>query len=167
MMNKLDENIAMIHRHRMEAHAMRSWHQKFANKVTVFLGNITNLYLHFIVYSVWFFYLTSELHGPPKQSIQALGLVGSVASLEAVFFTVFILVNQRHMQSIETNNSDLHLQTSLIMEHEITRLIHLTDAIIKFHGIVIESKVSDLAEIKQEIKPEDILEKIKKNEEDS
>ena len=160
----LDRNIATIHKMRQKSDEKRRWDQKIADHVASFLGRPINLYLHLILYFVGpalIFYRSTYTES--DWQVQ-LGVLGALASAECVFFTIFVLMNQRHMDVLERRNSDLHLQMSMLAEHEITRLIRINDQIAKHLGIKIEGNSKDLEELKKDVNPDQIVEKIFKHE---
>jgi uncharacterized membrane protein len=55
--------------------------------------------------------------------------------------------------------ADLDLQISLLAEHEVTRLITLVSAMAERMGVQIEPD-TDLPELKRDVHPEQVLEKI-------
>ncbi len=63
------------------------------------------------------------------------------------------------MSAITETRADLDLQISLLSEHEITRLLQLVSRIAEKLDIE-ESGAPDLAELKQDIAPEKVLDKI-------
>lgn len=155
----VDQNIAAVNDHRLLSDENRSPDQKFIDRISEFVGSKTSLYLHIIFYSAFI-----VLHALASQDfIRSWGAttdnLSSTASLEAIFLTVFVLVNQRRMKSLERKNMDLHLHMSMLAEHEVTRLTQMTSLIAKHLGVDI-SKIVDLDELVRDIGPAEILEKI-------
>ena len=60
--------------------------------------------------------------------------------------------------------ADLDLHISLLAEHEVTRLISLVTAIAERIGIEPASDHPELAELKKDVDPEKVLEKIEETE---
>ena len=161
----LDRNIETIHRMRQTSDEKRDKHQVFADKVASFLGRISNLYFHVLFYGGWF---VSKVFffGASESISSSLSLMGSVATIEALFFSIFILINQRRMHSLERRNSDLHLQMSMLAEHEVTHLIRMTHQLASHMGLRMNEKAGQLDELKKDINPDHILEKIFQHESD-
>jgi uncharacterized membrane protein len=82
-----------------------------------------------------------------------------VASVEAIFLSTFILITQNRMAAQAQKRTDLDLQISLLAEHEITRLIILTDAIAEHLGIK-PVQEPELEELAQDVAPEQVLDTI-------
>ncbi len=156
----LDRNIATIHKMRQTSDEKRNWDQKVADHVASFLGRPINLYLHLILYILGPALIIYRSLGTRSDWQMQLGVLGALASAECVFFTIFVLMNQRHMNIIERRNSDLHLQMSMLAEHEVTRLIRINHQIANHLGIKIEGSAKDLEELKKDVNPDLIVEKI-------
>ena len=159
----LDRNIETVHRLRQQSDEKRDNHQIFADKVASFLGRISNLYFHVLGYGSWMLYVFFSTQKTDSFS-NSLALMGSVATVEALFFSIFILINQRRMHSLERRNSDLHLQMSMLAEHEVTRLIRMTHQIASHLGLRLDQKAGELEELKKDVHPDQILDKIVQHE---
>ncbi len=162
----VDKNISAVNSHRKASDENRSADQKVIDTVSEFFGSKTSLYLHLFFYGafIWFRLLGSS------SLIKELGAttenLSSIASLEAIFLTVFVLVNQSRMKSLERKNMDLHLQMSMLAEHEVTRLAQMTDLIAKHLGVD-TSHIKDLAAVKRDVSPTEILQRLSAQEEET
>ncbi|MES3039182.1 MAG: DUF1003 domain-containing protein [Bdellovibrionota bacterium] len=165
--DKIDRNIDLIQHVRENLEAKRGFDEKLISKIARFAGSTNSLYIHLFFYSALVFITfhfadQGILAGwPPPSETVAL-----TAALEALFLTILVLINQRHMDLVERKNSDLHLQMSLLTEHEITRLVQVTDLIAKKLGVETED-VEDLDEVKQDVDPEEVIDKIDQHESQS
>lgn len=147
----VDKNIEAIHSLRKSADEERRLDQKFVDFVAVFLGSPNSLYVHIFVYTILIgFFLSFEQ-------------LGVIASVEAIALSIFVLVNQRRLNSIERRNSDLHLQTTLLVEQEITRIARVTELIAKKLGLD-SAEVKDLSDVNKEIQPIEVLKRISDHE---
>ena len=52
-----------------------------------------------------------------------------IASVEAIFLSTFVLISQNRMAELSDRRAKLDIQTNLLAEHEITKLISMTAAI--------------------------------------
>jgi uncharacterized membrane protein len=86
-------------------------------------------------------------------------VLAMLASVEAIFLSTFILISQNRMSAIAETRADLDLQIGLFSEHEITRLLQLVSRIAETLDIE-EAIAPDLAELKQDVAPEKVLDKI-------
>lgn len=146
----IDKNIKAIHGIRVEADRKRRWDQKFVDHVASFTGSTNSLFAHVVIYLLCFYYF---------KSFEKLSMV---ASLEAMFLAVFVLINQNRMNALERRNADLHLQTSLLTEHELTRLTATVNLIAK------KLEIDFAKALHQEIvKPDEVLQRISDHEENA
>jgi uncharacterized membrane protein len=65
------------------------------------------------------------------------------------------------MSTAEARRADLDLQISLLAEHEITRVLQLVARIAEKLGLE-EASAAELAELKRDVAPDKVLEKIEK-----
>ena len=86
-------------------------------------------------------------------------VLAMVASVEAIFLSTFVLITQNRMAAAAEKRAELDLQVSLLTEHEITRLIQLVSAIGDRLGLE-EVRDPELNELKDEMHPERVLDKI-------
>ena len=154
----LDRNIHAIIQSRTEEDKNISWQDRTAQTITGFIGSIRFVFLHLILFGAWGFVnsgLIPSIRFDPTFSILAI-----LISMEAIFLSTFVLINQNRIVKIDARHADLNLQVGLLAEHEITHLIQLVTAIAdKMH--LENAKNPELNELQKEIKPEQILEEIK------
>jgi uncharacterized membrane protein len=81
------------------------------------------------------------------------------ASVEAIFLSTFVLINQNRMAAADDKRAELDLQISLLAEHEITRLITMVKALCENAGIE-PPKADELAELQRDVAPEKVLDRI-------
>jgi uncharacterized membrane protein len=118
--------------------------------------------LHLIVFGVW---IAINLGWTPRLEFDPTFVVLAMfASVEAIFLSTFVLITQNRMSAQADRRADLDLQISLLAEHEITRLITLVSAIAERVGIE-AARDKELPELKQDVHPEQVLEKIEETEE--
>jgi uncharacterized membrane protein len=82
-----------------------------------------------------------------------------IVSLEAIFLSTFVLISQNRLGEETERRADLDLHIGLLTEHELTRVLQMLDAIQDKLGIVDHAN-SELADLKMETKPEDVLAEI-------
>lgn len=92
-------------------------------------------------------------------------ILATVASVEAIFLSTFILISQNRASAAADLRADLDLQIGLLAEHEVTRLIQLTTQIAQRLGIP-EAESPELKELERSVAPEAVLERIEESEEE-
>jgi len=85
------------------------------------------------------------------------------ASVEAIFLSTFVLINQNRMAAEDDTRADLDLQVSLLNEHETTRLIAMVEAIANKLEVSVEAD-EELRELKRDVAPEAVLDRIESEE---
>jgi len=116
------------------------------------------VYLHIAVLGLWIADNLGLVAGLPRWDpsfmILAIG-----ASVEAIFLSTFMLVTQNRMAAADEKRADLHLQISLLAEHEITKLASSLEAVARRVGVPVEFD-RELQEVKQDVAPEEVLDHI-------
>jgi uncharacterized membrane protein len=157
----LDRNIQSIIRNRKEDEKNIRWQDRIAQAITGFIGSIRFVVLHLFVFAGWIVAnsgLIPWMRFDPTFSILAI-----VISMESIFLSTFVLINQNRMVKMNARQADLGLQVGLLAEHEITHLVQLVTAIAdKMH--LDKAKNPELNELQREVKPEQILEEIERRE---
>jgi uncharacterized membrane protein len=86
-------------------------------------------------------------------------ILATVASVEAIFLSTFVLISQNRMQAIADERADLHLQVTLLAEHEVTRLITLVSEVAR-RLEVDQAHDPELVELARDVAPERVLDEI-------
>jgi uncharacterized membrane protein len=87
-------------------------------------------------------------------------ILGTVASVEEIFLSTFILIRQNRMAEADRKHADLDLHVSLLAEHEITKVVALTSAIADRLELDLGEDRGELEEFKQHVMPETVLDKL-------
>ena len=154
----LARNIDAILRRRQENHDATSVQERAAISISRFAGSMNFVYLHLLVYAGWIVANIGWFPGVPRWD-PSLVMLAMAASVEAIFLSTFVLINQNRMAAEDDIRADLDLQVNLLNEHETTRLIAITEAIARKLGACIEG-VEELAELKKDVAPEAVLDRI-------
>jgi uncharacterized membrane protein len=153
----VERNIdALLERQRREARA-RPPQQRLADAITRFAGSLMFVALHAAIVSAWVFVNVGWT--PLEPFDPTFVILATVASVEAIFLTSFVLITQNKMQAEADKRADLDLQVSLLAEHEVTRLISLTRRMAEKMGVEIEDH-HELDELENDIAPEQVLDSI-------
>jgi len=129
-----------------------------AAAVSKFAGSMLFVYIHLIFFGGW---LGLNVGLVPNVSAwdPSLVILAMIASVEAIFLSTFVLINQNRMAAADSARADLDLQISLLNEHETTKLITLVDAIAK--KLEVKSAAdSEIFELKHDVAPEAVLDRI-------
>jgi uncharacterized membrane protein len=150
----VERNIRALVDRDAEEDARRPRPHKLADAVTRFTGSLTFVALHVVVFGVWVLINSGAL--PLPKWDPSFVILATVASVEAIFLSTFVLISQNRMQALADERADLDLQVSLLAEHEVTRLITLVQAIAEKMGVE-QAQDPELAELAQDVAPERVL----------
>lgn len=153
----LARNIESIMRRRQESQQAASAQERAAAAISRFAGSMNFVYLH-LVYGGWISANLGWFPGVPRWD-PSLVMLAMEASVEAIFLSTFVLINQNRMAAEDDIRADLDLQVNLLNEHETTRLIAITEAIARKLEVSIEG-AGELAELKKDVAPEAVLDRI-------
>lgn len=158
----IQQNIRKIINVRKNAVSGQSMQDRIANAMTSFSGSMFFFYVHIIWFSLWFILNTGHLGITPFDPYP-YGFLTMVVSLEAIFLATFVLISQNLLAREAERLTDLGLHTSLLTEHELTRVLQMLHAIQHQIGIRNDEN-SDLADadLEMETRPEDVLSEIER-----
>ena len=156
----LTHNIQTLLDKRRAEERQANLEQKLADAITRFTGSMPFVYLHAVAFGLWILINAGWLDRvgirPFDPSFVVLAMV---ASVEAIFLSTFILISQNRMNALAERRADLDLHISLLAEHEITKILQLVSQLAQRAGIR-EGDSPELAELKKDVAPEKVLDKI-------
>ena len=158
----LRRNIEAMRAQREREEAQASLAQRFADRITRFTGSLGFVGLHVALVAGWVAINLGAVPGVPRFD-PSFVILATVASVEAIFLTTFVLISQNRTAAIAEKRAALDLQINLLAEYEVTQLIRLTRAVAEKLGV---EDPPDLEEIAREVVPEAVLEEIAAREED-
>lgn len=156
----LGRNIDAMSRRRADDEARASGGVRLSARIGRRIGRMGFVYANLAVYGGWLLGGLGVVPGVPRFDGD-LHLVGSVASVEALFVSIFILIAQNHEAAANDRRDDLNLQVSLLAEHELSRLIQLNIAIAEKLGVAAGGEIADF---QHDIHPDDVLDTIERAE---
>jgi len=160
--NVIQRNIRKIIQVRLKSAREQSLQDRIANRMTSFSGSMLFFYIHVVWFFLWFLLNTGHLGITPFDPYP-YGFLTVVVSLEAIFLATFVLISQNLLAKEAERLTDLGLQTGLLTEHELTRVLQMLRAIQIKIGIT-NDEDSDLADadLEMETKLEDVLAEIER-----
>lgn len=154
-------NIGALHDRQHREDARASLQERLALIITAFSGSMVFVYVHLAVVVAWVWVNLGLAPGVPKFDASFV-LLATVASVEAIFLSTFVLISQNRAARAADRRADLDLQINLLTEHEVTRLISLTSAIAAHLGIE-DGRAPELAELKRDVAPETVLDSLEQH----
>jgi uncharacterized membrane protein len=139
----------------------RSTEERAADRITAFAGTMRFVYLHAALFGGWIILNLGLIPGIKPFDPFPFVMLAMWASVEAIFLSTFVLISQNRMMTLAEKRSELDLQVSLLAEHEVTRLIHMVDALSRRLGMP-EPTDTEILELKEDVAPEVVLEEIER-----
>jgi uncharacterized membrane protein len=158
----LDRNIEALVARRRAQEREKGLQDRLAERIGRFAGSMPFVWIHAAVVVGWVGLNVGLIPGPRFDP--TFVKLATAASVEAIFLSTFVLVTQNRMAALADKRADLDLQISLLAEHELTRLIRLVDAMAVRLGV--EEARDDLAELRRDVSPEKVLDRIERAESD-
>lgn len=158
----LTRNIQAILERRREKAASASAEEKAAAAISKFAGSMMFVYIHLVLFGGWIVVNTGLISFIPAWD-PSLVVLAMVASVEAIFLSTFVLINQNRMAAQDDARSDLDLQINLLNEHETTRLIAMVAAIAQHIGVKVIDE-TEIEEMKRDVAPEAVLDRLEAEE---
>jgi uncharacterized membrane protein len=157
----LERNIDALMARRRAEEARTTLQARIADRVTAFTGSMSSVYLHLAFFGFW---ISANIGlFPVRPWDPSLVVLAMIASVEAIFLSTFVLISQNRMDASARKRAELDLQTNLLAEHEITRLMELVSAIAKKLEVRTEAD-GEVPELKRDIAPETVLDRIEQAE---
>lgn len=158
----LSRNIEAIIERRRHNAAAAPLEARIAAGISRFAGSMTFVYIHMVLFGGWIVLNVGLVPMVPAWD-PSLVVLAMIASVEAIFLSTFVLINQNRMAEEDSSRSDLDLQISLLNEHETTRLITLVDAIARHLGVQPVPE-QELQELQRDVAPDAVLNRLEEDE---
>jgi uncharacterized membrane protein len=154
----LERNIHALAERRRAERARAPPQARVADAVTRFFGSMTFVGLHLALVAFWVAVNIGAVPGVPRFD-PSFVILATVASVEAIFLSTFVLISQNRMQMDADRRADLDLHISLLTEHELTKLASIVAAIAERVGVQTHQS-EDVREIEKDIDPERVLDEL-------
>ena len=154
----LERNIDALRRKRQEEQKRASLQDRIAQVITRFTGSMAFVYVHLALVAGWVAVNLGLIPGISAFD-PTFVILATFASVEAIFLSTFVLISQNRASAEADRRAELDLQTNLLSEHEITRLLTLTRAIAEHLGVR-EANDPSLKELERHVAPEKVLDRL-------
>jgi uncharacterized membrane protein len=158
----LERNIQSIMARRRKAERLASAEEHAAAAISRFAGSMTFVYIHLVLFGGWIIANCGLIPLLPRWD-PSLVVLAMIASVEAIFLSTFVLINQNRMASEDNARAELDLQISLLNEHETTKLITMVEALTR-HLKIETAADGEVEELERDIAPDAVLDTIERAE---
>lgn len=145
----VQEHIDLIARHEQEFLAKRTHTEKLGDRMAAFIGSLTYVGLHVVIFGAWILWNTLPIAGLPHFDPAPFPLLDVVFAFEAILVASFILMRQSRMSRRSEERDQLMLQILLLSEREITTVLGMERRIAEHIGldeIAQDQKISELSQ---------------------
>lgn len=139
----------------LEAQEARSNIDKFVDSSTHFFGSVAFAFLNAIFFCVWIIINVGAVPGIVPFDPFPFTFLTLVVSLEAIFLSTFVLINQNRQSITDDLRQEVDLNVNLVAEEEITKILKLMARLYRHMGISSEND-PELHLMMQPLRPEDI-----------
>ena len=154
----LERNISALAERRLADKAQTGLGDRLAEIISSFAGSLSFVALHVVLLTGWVLVNIGAVPGLEPFDPNFV-ILATVASVEAIFLSTFILISQDSAAAAANRRADLDLQIGLLAEHEVTHLIKLTQRIAEHLGLQ-EAADPELNELGRDVAPEAVLERL-------
>jgi len=134
--NTLASNIGTIADFEQRALLQRSTAERIADRITRFTGSASFALLHLAWFSGWIVANAGLVSGIAVFDPFPFSFLTLVVSLEAIFLSLFILMNQNRMTGHAERRAHVNLQIDLLTEKEATMTLQLLERICLVQTVV-------------------------------
>ena len=140
--------------------------ERVAARVTRFLGSMWSVTTHAAVFGAWIVANLGLVPGlaPWDPTFVVLGMI---ASVEAIFLTTFVLINQNRLARIDDERSELALQIALLTEKETSTLVELTARLARRLEVPVTGTGEAVEQLIVATEPAAVLDEIRRQKPDS
>jgi uncharacterized membrane protein len=154
----VEENIGTLMQRRSRELAMAPPSERLAGWVAGFLGSMWSVAVHGLVFGLWIL-VNLGLLPWVRPFDPSLVVLAMIASVEAIFLTTFVLINQNRLARMEEERSELALHIALLAEREVSKLVELSADVARRLDVPVEAEIDSLTE---ETQPDAVLDEIRR-----
>lgn len=127
---------------------------RLAAAITRFTGSMGFVVLHLVIYGFW---ITANLGWIPgvRPWDESFVVLAMEASVEAIFLSTFVLINQNRQAEAADRRADLDLHVGLLAEDELTRLAEVIQRIAEKLDVAMDPAALD--EVRKQVDPDKVL----------
>jgi uncharacterized membrane protein len=153
----LNRNIGALLEKRRAAEANATLEERIAQTITRWAGSMRFVYVHAAALALWIGWNLGAIGLAPFDP--TFVILATAASVEAIFLSTFILISQNRSTAAAERRAELDLHVSLLTEHEVTRVLQMVSLMADRLDVQVPQG-KGLDELKRDIAPEKVLDKI-------
>jgi len=134
---------------------------RIAAAVTNFLGSMWSGAVHAAVYGSWIVVNLGLVPGLAPWD-PTFVMLGMIASVEAIFLTTFVLINQNRLAAVEEERSELALQVALLSEKRSSTLLAIIARLAERLDVPVGDTGEDVGALTTALEPGAVIEEIRR-----
>jgi uncharacterized membrane protein len=123
--NHLKDHIDIIAKHEEEFLERRTWSERVGDLFGAFVGSLTFIAVHIVVFSVWIAINSLHIGNLPHFDTVPFPLLDTMVAIEAIFLASFIVMRQGRLSRRSDERDHLMLQVLILVEKEVTAVLNL------------------------------------------
>lgn len=142
-----DENIRAVARLQSQAAQRRGFTEQVADAVADLAGRELTVAIHLGIFICWVIVNSGLTRITPFDPFPYT-MLSSMAGIEAIFLTLFVLASQKRLTADADRRARLDLQVNLLAEQEMTLVLQMLQDIcthLGLHGTIESDKFKELA----------------------
>lgn len=157
----VQKNIQTIIKLEEEAFHNLSSGERISNAIARFVGRMSFAIYHIIWFGVWALINTGLIPTIEPFDPFPFTLLTTLVSLEAIFLSIFLLINQNAMSRQSDHRAHLDLQVNLLAEQEATQMLRMIRRICRKFEIEVDDLYEELDHLEKKTDVHDVVNELK------
>ena len=159
----LQEQIDLIAKHEQEFLAQRTSSEKLGDRMASFIGSLTHVAVHIILFSAWIVWNTFSIYALPHFDPPPFPILDVLFAFEAILVASFILMRQSRMSRRAEERDQLMLQILLLTEREITAVLSVDRQMAQSMGLHKVASDREVTQLSQQTSIDEVAQIIKES----
>jgi uncharacterized membrane protein len=155
------KNIESITRLEHEALHSLTRGERLSTAIAGFAGSLRFVFLHIGWFGLWYVVNAGLLPGVTPFDPFPFSLLTMVVSLEAIFLSIILLINQNAMLRQSERRAHLNLQVDMLAEQEATQMLRMLRRVCDRLDVQTDDLTQELRELAKETDVHQVLEDLK------
>jgi uncharacterized membrane protein len=157
----VQKNIQAIIKLEEEAFHTLSGGERVSNAIARFVGKMSFAVYHIIWFGLWTLINTGLVPGLPPIDPFPFTLLTTLVSLEAIFLSIFLLINQNAMSRQSDHREHLDLQVNLLAEQEATQMLRMIRRICRKFEVEVDDLYEELDHLERKTDVHEVVSELK------
>jgi uncharacterized membrane protein len=157
----LQGQIDLIAKHEQEFLAKRTSTEKLGDRMASFIGSLSYVAAHIVVFALWILWNTISVQGLPRFDPAPFPILNVLFAFEAILVASFILMRQSRMSRRAEERDQLMLQILLLTEREITAALGMQREMAQSMGLHKMATNREVTQLSQQTSIDEVAQIIK------